>query len=131
MTSDDVERAKVTSDPVPPSTTDPAPPSTTKGKQPARAPADGEFEEHETPRKGAAFPPQEPFNPEKFRERTRAWLAGGLTALLAAVVLILLIALVIGAYATKDAVDLLGVLLSPLVALVGAATGFYYGGKSK
>lgn len=92
--------------------------------------SDGEFVEDETPRKGAALPPQEPFNPEKFREQARAWLAGGLTALLTLVVLSLVAAIVFGHYATKDAVDLLGVLLSPLVALVGAATGFYYGGKS-
>jgi hypothetical protein len=31
----------------------------------------------------------------------------------------------------KGATDLLGVVLAPLVGLVGAATGFYYGGKER
>ena len=91
--------------------------------------AAGEFEEDEIPRQGAALPPG--FNAEHYRERARAWLAGALTALLAVVVGTIVLGVVFGGYPTLEAVDLLGVLLSPLVALVGAATGFYYGGKIK
>jgi hypothetical protein len=90
-----------------------------------------EFEENEPPQKGPALPFREPYNLDKTRERARAYLASSLTLLLATVVLILVVAVTARSYPTKEAVDLLGVLLSPLVALVGAATGFYYGGKTK
>jgi hypothetical protein len=89
----------------------------------------GEFEENERPAEGAALPPKEPYNPEKTRELARVALAGALTTLLAFLVVAIVIALINGWYMTQDALDLLGVLLSPLVALVGAATGFYYGEK--
>jgi len=102
------------------------------------------FVEHKRPKLGQGSPEQEfiesippnpgvafDFNPGKTRERTRAWLAAVLAVLLFAVVIITLIAVVAASYPTEEAVKLLGVLLSPLVGLVGAATGFYYAGVEK
>jgi hypothetical protein len=83
---------------------------------------DEEFKEEEEPNPGAAVVEVGPL--ESRREWTRAALAGGLMTLLAAVMLIILLM-----KPTQEAKDLLGVVLAPLVGLVGAATGFYYGGK--
>jgi hypothetical protein len=47
-------------------------------------------------------------------------------ALLATVLLLVLVT-----KSATDAKDLLGVVLAPLVGLVGAATGFYYAGRDK
>jgi len=67
---------------------------------------------------------------EDAREKTRARLAVALIALLAITVLTIVVATVATShYTVAEAVDLLGVVLAPLVGLVGAATGFYYGGK--
>jgi hypothetical protein len=67
----------------------------------------------------------------RMRELIRAGLAIALTLLMAAVVLIIIIACVHSNYSANAAKDLLGVVLAPLVGLVGAATGFYYGGKER
>jgi hypothetical protein len=72
-------------------------------------------------------PPQAPFNHEKWREITRAGLAFLLTLLLGTVILLFAIAGING-YASTEAKEYLGLVLSPLVGIVGAATGFYYAG---
>lgn len=64
---------------------------------------------------------------EQSRETTRAWLAGALTALLAIVVILIPVGAMFFSYPAQDAQDLLSLLLAPLVGLVAAATGFYYG----
>jgi hypothetical protein len=89
-----------------------------------------EFFEDEVPRPGSQ--PTSPVSlveirpPEWWRELTRAGLAIGLMFLLAAVMLIIVLKKPAG-----EAKELLGVVLAPLVGLVGAATGFYYGGEKK
>lgn len=72
---------------------------------------------------------REPFNQSKHREMARSRLAIGLTLLLATTLLIISIQGFWIIKTVQDAIDLLGVILAPLVGLVGAATGFYYGGK--
>jgi hypothetical protein len=58
-------------------------------------------------------------------------LAVGLTVLLAVVLLAVVIRSLWMIIDVKGATDLLGVVLAPLVGLVGAATGFCYGGKER
>jgi hypothetical protein len=90
-----------------------------------------EFTEDIVPARRATLPVfQEPFDEKRYRERTRALLAGALCAVLTIVLLIVVIRAVLIMRTTKEATELLGVVLAPLVGLVGAATGFYYGGKS-
>jgi hypothetical protein len=84
---------------------------------------DEEFKEEEAPKPGTIVVSVGPL--ESRREWTRAVLAGGLMALLAAAMLIILLTKPV-----QEEKDLLGVVIAPLVGLVGAATGFYYGGKN-
>lgn len=97
----------------------------------APSPGAGDFRlvENEDPRPGPGTPPVKPFDSARWRELTRAALAGALTLLLAVALLMVVWAVVYHGYSTQDASDLLCVVLAPLVGLVGAATGFYYGGK--
>ncbi len=86
-----------------------------------------EFVENKDPQGGA--PAVVTTSIEASRETTRAWLAGGLTALLATVVLLITAGLIFWDLPSQDAQDMLSLLLAPLVGLVAAATGFYYGQK--
>lgn len=87
-----------------------------------------EFEQDEEPKPGIGVIA---WSPARSREWTRAALAIGLAALLAAVVLLILWATLFRDYPPTDARDLLGLVVAPLAGLVGAATGFYYGGQHK
>src|SRR4051812_35319723 len=60
-------------------------------------------------------------------EDTRSTLAFSLLALLAGVLAALLALLACGQIDADEFAKLTGVLLAPLVGLVGAATGYYYG----
>lgn len=90
---------------------------------------DIEFVSSETPAPGGGLPLTQGYDPNRTRESIRSGLAIGLTVLLAVVVLAVVGATVFGDYPVAEAKELLSVVLAPLVALVGAATGFYYGGK--
>lgn len=70
-----------------------------------------------------------PYDPEPNRDKVRGYLAGGLVALLVAVVVAAWVTLWVGAVTEPEIKDILGVILSPVVALVGSALGFYFGGK--
>jgi hypothetical protein len=72
-----------------------------------------------------------PYNIDRDREQKRGLIALILVGLLAAVVLLSFAGLLTSRIELKDLKELLTVILSPLVALVGAATGFYFGEKSK
>lgn len=77
------------------------------------------------------IPKTAPYDPAKTREWTRVFLSGTLVFILAIVVIAPLIMLW-GKWATiTDLKELLTILVSPVVALVGAAVGFYFGEKSK
>jgi hypothetical protein len=71
-----------------------------------------------------------PFNPEKARESVRGNIAIALIALLAATILASFALLWLHPDRYKDVHDWLDVIFNPLVALVGAATGYYFGSQS-
>jgi hypothetical protein len=62
-------------------------------------------------------------------EDTRARLAFSLLALLSLVLVLLFVLLFIHTISTQEFTQLAGLLLAPLVGLVAAATGYYYGGE--
>jgi hypothetical protein len=65
--------------------------------------------------------------PARPLEDTRARIAFVLLAILAGILVFLMSLLAFGRVSTEELVKLLGVLLAPIVGLVGAATGYYYG----
>lgn len=71
-----------------------------------------------------------PYSIDRDREQKRGWIALILVGLLAAVIILSFIGLFLKVE-LKDLKELLTIILSPLVALVGAATGFYFGEKNK
>jgi len=85
----------------------------------------GEFVDEETIPVPGAFKPT--FDPTKAREKARARIAFALIALLAVTLLGVLFATLFQGFPTADAGDLFNSVLAPLIGLVGAATGFYYG----
>jgi hypothetical protein len=60
-------------------------------------------------------------------EKTRALLAYLLFGLLAAIIAVLLSFLGAGLVSVEGFTNVMGILLSPVVGLLGAATGYYYG----
>jgi hypothetical protein len=74
-------------------------------------------------------PSEKPWNQDEEQERVRGKIALYLLALLAGVV----VASFVFMWVNPDRIDamktLLEIVFSPLIALVGAATGFYFGGK--
>lgn len=70
-----------------------------------------------------------PFDPEPQRERIRGWIALGLLVMLALVLLLTFISMWAGMNA-EVLQTVLTIIFGPLVALVSAATGFYYGSRS-
>jgi hypothetical protein len=75
-------------------------------------------------------PVEKPWDPEPARERLRGALAAILLVLLAAVIGLAWLALWADIATEPEIKDLLSVMLTPVVALVGSALGFYFGGKS-
>jgi hypothetical protein len=68
------------------------------------------------------------YDPLPRREKTRSWLALGLVGLLALLTSALVGLTAAKALAIDDTKDLIDGILSPLIALTGAALGFYFGG---
>jgi hypothetical protein len=83
-------------------------------------------EDEEPAALGLVLPELRPFDPEPQRERLRGWIALGLLAMLALVLVCSFISLWAGIDGEKLQ-TVLTILVGPLVALVSAATGFYYG----
>lgn len=77
----------------------------------------------------ALEPSTVPYNSDQDRERVRGHVALGLIWLLALVVVGSFVGLVTKTMEMKDLKELLTIVLGPLIALVGAATGFYFGEK--
>lgn len=77
---------------------------------------------------GLALPSKgEPWNPARYRERTRGAIAGGLTLLVMLTVIATFITLWLDLATGEELRDILSLLFPPLIGLLGAATGFYYG----
>jgi len=68
------------------------------------------------------------FNLEEAQERTRGQIAGALVALLFVIVIFAFMT-VWAKFAMDDLKVVLELIVGPVIALVGTATGFYFGGK--
>lgn len=68
------------------------------------------------------------YDPAPLREKTRSRLAQGLLLLLAVVALALVVLTAVDLLSIDDAKDLGVAVFTPLVAVTGAALGFYFGG---
>jgi len=71
------------------------------------------------------------YDPGPDREKARFWLAKALVCLLITVSLGLIVCAAAGWLTTSQAKDMAIAVLSPLVALTGAALGFYFGGDDR
>lgn len=78
-----------------------------------------------------ALTPGQQQNIPWLRERARLILAGSLIAILFLVVFFAFVTIWRDEYDAAMVGDLLKLVFAPLVALVGAATGFYYGTKQR
>lgn len=72
----------------------------------------------------------EPYNHLKQQERVRGRIAEGLTILLAAIILLAFITLWCSGGSFDDLAKLMTIVFGPVVALVGTAIGYYFGGKT-
>ena len=81
------------------------------------------------PPTGAYTPVEENYNPEPRRDQARMWLAYILVALLCVVIMASYGSLWLMSSADfPNLKALLELVLAPVIALVGSATGFYFGG---
>lgn len=93
--------------------------------------------EHDAPYGGPFQVPQrvlwvgDEYNPLPRREQTRSWLAFSLVGLVAVISLALIGLTAGGVLDIDEAKDLVAGILSPLIALTGAALGFYFGGHQR
>jgi hypothetical protein len=71
-----------------------------------------------------------PYDPTRDREQVRGWIAIGLTLLVAALVITSLASVLGGWMRVDDLGKIASVLISPLLGLLGAFVGFYYGEQS-
>lgn len=74
-------------------------------------------------------PSWSPSDTKKLEDNARAWIAYSLIALLFVIIIGVLLLLMIGRIAVTDIKEI-SAMFTPVVALVSAATGFYYGAKS-
>lgn len=73
----------------------------------------------------------EPYDPLKAREDMRARIAIYLVLLLCFVVAAAFVTVWVAGDLTEDIKDLLTLVLGPIAALVGSATGYYFGGRER
>lgn len=79
-------------------------------------------------RRGARREPREqPYDPRRDRETVRRWVAIGLVGLLAIEVVGAFILFAATSRTIGEPKDLMTVVITPTVSLVGAAVGFHYG----
>jgi hypothetical protein len=82
------------------------------------------------PSGGLPKPEDKPYNPNRDRENVRSFVAKGLLILLLGTVAVSFICLSAGWISKEDLKDLLTIIFGPIITLLGAVTGFYYGEKS-
>ncbi|MGQ0529962.1 MAG: hypothetical protein ACT4PG_09150 [Panacagrimonas sp.] len=75
-------------------------------------------------------PVVEPFNIDKEQEKIRGLIAQALVVLLAILVLFAFITLWVFSSAFADLEKLMTIVFGPVIALVGTAIGYYFGGKN-
>lgn len=83
------------------------------------------------PTRGLGTPVTEPYDPEPKREWARAIIALTLIGLLIAIVMASFVTLWVHPDYLEQMRGLLELIFAPIIALVGSATGFYFGGKTK
>lgn len=79
----------------------------------------------------SAPPQKKPYDPSPHRERMRGIIVLTLLGILAGIIAAAFIALWLEAISSADLQTLLNLVFSPIIGLVGAAAGFYYGGRSE
>jgi len=79
----------------------------------------------------AYTPPSQEYNPEPDREKIRGKIAQELIWLLIGIIVLSLILVLLFPGDLEKIKTVLELILSPLFALVGTATGFYFGANSK
>lgn len=75
-------------------------------------------------------PSVEPFNIHREQEKVRGIIAQGLVVLLSMIILFAFITLWLYIKNFSDLEKLLTIIFGPVIALVGTAIGYYFGGKS-
>jgi len=75
-------------------------------------------------------PTSVPFDPRPQQEQIRGWVTVGLATLLGLVILAAFVTIWFRPASVENLESLLTIVFGPLVALVSAATGYYFGGKS-
>jgi hypothetical protein len=77
------------------------------------------------------MPATAPYDPSRQREHVRAGIAYALIGLLIVIILFSFALLLFSSKSFDEIKGMLELLLAPVVGLVGAVTGFYYGEKAK
>lgn len=76
-------------------------------------------------------PADKPYDPDKDREQIRGYIALGLLALFMLIVFGSFLSLIFHWIPLNDLKEILTIIFGPLIALLSAVTGFYYGEQSK
>lgn len=73
---------------------------------------------------------RQPYDPARDRERIRGWMAVGLTALLIGVVSAVIYGVLSKTIPLNELDKFAAILITPVIGLIGAVLGFYFGQKS-
>lgn len=72
-----------------------------------------------------------PYDPAEDREKIRGRIAIALISLLIGLISLLFVAILVGVVQIDDLDKIVATVLTPILGIVGAVIGFYFGGKSK
>ena len=75
-------------------------------------------------------PVLQPFNIAKEQEKVRGQIAQALVAMLAVIILLAFLSLWVYSSTFSDLEKLMTIIFGPVIALVGTAIGYYFGGKT-
>jgi len=120
---DTPEKKVLTGDDNPVVTTDPIEEKDLTGE-------DGNLQPEDYDQLESAGPPQKPYNFAKKQEKVRGLIAQGLIVMLAIIILLAFISLWYFGSSFADLEKLMTIIFGPVIALVGTAIGYYFGGKS-